>query len=246
MLILLDNFEHLLEAAPALGALLSSCPRLKLLVTSRSGWGSPASTSIRCRRSPTPTASELFTERARALDPDFLPTAAVAELCRRLDNLPLALELAAARTKLFTRRAAVERLPQRLDLLRGGRDADARQQTLRATIGGATTCSTPGERQLFARLAVFAGGCTLEAAEAVCDADPDRLASLLDKSLLRRRRGRRGERRFWMLETIREYALERLQESDEADELRRRHATFFFDLAVSAWRPSLQRSEHVA
>ncbi len=234
LLILVDNIEHLLDAAPALGTLLSSCPRLQLLVTSRERLAIAGEHEYPLSTLTDADGQQLFAERARALDPGFSPTPAVAELCRRLDNLPLALELAAARTKLFSAEQLVERLSQRLDLLRGGRDADARQLTLRATIEWSHELLDPGERQLFARLAVFAGGCTLEAAETVCDADPDRLGSLLDKSLLRRRDGEAGESRFWMLETIREYALERLDESGDADELRRRHATFFFELAAAA------------
>jgi predicted ATPase/DNA-binding SARP family transcriptional activator len=234
LLILLDNFEHVLDAAPALGTLLSSCPRLKLLVTSRERLGIAGEHEYALSTLTDADGQQLFTERARALDSHFVPTAAVAELCRRLDNLPLALELAAAGTKLFSAEQLVERLPQRLDLLRGGRDADARQRTLRATIDWSHDLLDAGERQLFARLSVFAGGCTLKAAEAVCGADPERLASLIDKSLLRRRQGEAGEGRFWMLETIREYALERLDESTDAEELRRRHAIFFFDLAATA------------
>jgi predicted ATPase/class 3 adenylate cyclase len=241
LLILVDNFEHLLEAAPALGTLLSSCPQLKLLVTSRERLAIAGEHEYPLSTLTDADGQQLFTERARSLDPDFRSTSAVAELCRRLDNLPLALELAAARTKLFTPEQLVERLPQRLDLLRGGRDADARQRTLRATIQWSHDLLDPGERQLFARLAAFAGGCTLEAAETVCDADPDRLGSLLDKSLLRRREDETGQGRFWMLETIREYALERLDELDEADELRRRHATFFFELAATAREARLSR-----
>ena len=234
MLILVDNLEHLLKAAPGLGTLLSSCPHLKLLGTSRERLAIAGEHEYPLSTLTDPDGQQLFTERARSLDPGFRPTPAVAELCRRLDNLPLALELAAARTKLFSPEQLVERLPQRLDLLSGGRDADARQQTLRATIQWSHNLLDPGERELFARLAVFAGGCTLEAAETVCDADPDRLGSLLDKSLVRRREDETSQGRLWMLETIREYALERLDESADADELRRRHATFFFELAATA------------
>ena len=234
MLILVDNLEHLLDAAPALGTLLANCPRLQLLVTSRERLAIAGEHEYPLATLTDADAQQLFAERARALDPGFVPTPAVPELCRRLDNLPLALELAAARTKLFSAEQLVERLSQRLDLLRGGRDADARQQTLRATIEWSHELLDPGERQLFARLAVFAGGCTLEAAATVCDADPDRLGSLIDKSLLRRRDAGAGEGRFWMLETIREYALERLEESGEAAEMRRRHAAFYFQLGEAA------------
>ena len=158
---------------------------------------------------------------------------AVGELCIRLDELPLALELAAARTALFSPKQLLERLSQRLDLLRGERDADPRQQTLRATIEWSYDLLTEEEQRLFARLSVFAGGCSYEAAEHVAGADPDTLQSLLDKSLLRKRESELGPR-YWMLETIREYAAERLEESGEADELRRRHAEHFLTLAEEA------------
>ena len=138
-------------------------------------------------------------------------------LCERLDRLPLALELAAARTKLLTPDALLERLGSRLDLLRGTRDADPRHATLRATIAWSYDLLSPDEQRLLARLSVFAAGCTLESAEAVCDADLETLGSLLDKSLLRRRTGALGEERFWLLETIREFAWERLEGSGELE-----------------------------
>ena len=147
-------------------------------------------------------------------------------LCRTLDDLPLALELAAARAKVLTPEQILERLSGRLDLLRGGRDADPRQQTLRATIEWSHELLDADEQRLFARLAVFAGGCTLEAAEDLADADVDSLQSLVEKSLLRWTDGR-----FWMLETIREYAGERLAASREVDELQRRHAEYFLEQA---------------
>ncbi len=154
---------------------------------------------------------ELFCERSR-LQPDDT----IAELCRRLDSLPLAVELAAARVRLLSPAQILERLSQRLDLLKGGRDAEARQQTLRATIEWSYDLLTPEEQELFSRLAVFSGGCTLEAAEEVTHADLDTLQLLLDKSLVRS-----SEERFWMLETIREYAAERLAESGEEDAVSR-------------------------
>src|SRR5205814_8301142 len=129
-----------------------------------------------------PEAVELFCERAR-LEPDET----IARLCRRLDELPLALELAAARTHVLTTAQILDRLGQRLDLLKGGRDADPRQQTLRATIEWSYELLSDGEKELFTQLSIFAGGCDLEAAEAVCAADPDLLSSLIDKSLVRRR-----------------------------------------------------------
>ena len=144
-------------------------------------------------------------------------------LCARLDNLPLALELAAARMVVFTPAQLLERLSHRLDLLKGRRGGDARQETLRATIAWSHDLLDQAEQQLFRRLSVFAGGCSYDSAEQVADAELDTLQSLLDKSLLRRRDSTVGPR-FWMLETIREYARERLEESGEADAVRRRHA----------------------
>ena len=155
------------------------------------------------------------------------------ELCARLDELPLAIELAAARTAVFSAEQLLERLSQRLDLLKGDRDADPRQQTLRATIEWSHSLLSEDEQRLFARLAVFVGGCTYEAAEEVAGADPDTLQLLLDKSLLRKRDAA-DEPRYWMLETIREYAVERLEESGDEDELRRRHAEWFVALAEEA------------
>jgi tetratricopeptide (TPR) repeat protein len=173
----------------------------------------------------------LFCERAQAVRPDVTRTDAVEQLCDRLDGLPLALELAAARTKLLAPEALLDRLADRLDALKGTRDAEERHMTLRATIAWSYDLLVEDERQLFARLGVFRGGCTLETAELVCDADLDPLASLLDKSLLRRRTGRLGEERYWMLETIREFALERLRDAGLEDELRRRHAERMLQIA---------------
>ena len=227
-LLLLDNFEQVVEAAPELGSLLDSCPNLRLLVTSRE--------LLRIRGEveyPVPPlqqakAVELFCSRSRLRRSDE-----IAELCRRLDNLPLAVELAASRTSVLSPAQILERLSRRLDLLKGGRDAESRQQTLRATIVWSHELLTEEERRLFARLAVFTGGCTLEAAESVCGADVDTLQSLVDKSLLRHT----GER-FWMLETIREFALERLEDSAEGEELRRKYVELFVELAEVA-KPEL-------
>ena len=189
LLLLLDNFEQVVEAAPVLGSLVESCPNLRLLVTSRE--------LLRIRGEvdyPVPPlagseAVELFCTRSR-----LEPSEEIAELCARLDDLPLAVELAAARASVLSPRQILERLSQRLDLLRGGRDADARQRTLRATIEWSYELLTEEEKRLFAALSVFAGGCTLEAAESVCDADLDALQSLVEKSLLRH-----TDERFWML-----------------------------------------------
>jgi tetratricopeptide (TPR) repeat protein len=171
-----------------------------------------------------PEAVDLFCARSR-VEPDK----AVHELCQALDNLPLALELAAARASVLSPRQILERLSGRLDLLKGGRDADPRQRTLRATIEWSHDLLAEEERQLFARLSVFRGGCTLETAQAVVGADLDTLQSLVDKSLLRL-----TEERFWMLETIREYALESLDATDEASECQWRYASHFLQIAQEA------------
>ena len=220
MLLLLDNFEQVVEAAPELSELVERCPRLRLLVTSRE--------LLRVRGEvdyPVPSlaeteAVELFCDRAQ-VEPDET----IIQLCHRLDELPLALELAAARTRVISPRQILERLSQRLDLLKGGRDADPRQQTLRATIDWSHDLLDDEERRLFARLAVFAGECTLAAAEEVCGARLDTLHSLVAKNLLRH-----ANERYWMLETIREYA------NDRFDELavRSRHAEYFLMLAEEA------------
>jgi len=222
--------------------LLRACPNLRLLVTSRELLRIDGEAQYPVPPLASREAVELFCARSR-LDPGD----AVAELCRRLDDLPLAVELAAARTGVLTPEQILERLSQRLDLLEGGRDADPRQATLRATIEWSHDLLGAGEQQLFARLAVFGGGCTLEAAEQVVDADLDTLQSLVDKSLVRHT----GER-FWMLETILEFAQEQLAVSADADEIRRRHAVHMLALGESAnlsaesegWeRPELVRPE---
>ncbi len=179
---------------------------------------------MRCRHSPSLRPSSSSAARA-----NLEPSEDVAELCRRLDDLPLGVELAAARASVLTPQQLLERLSQRLDLLKGGRDADARQRTLRATIEWSYELLDEPERRLFARLAVFAGGCTLAAAEDVCDADLDTLQSLVDKSLLRFTQGR-----YWMLETIREYATEQFVALADKDALHRAHANHYLSLSVSA------------
>jgi predicted ATPase len=174
---------------------------------------------------PLEDAVALFTQRARQLQPRFEPDDNVAELARRLDGLPLALELAAARVKALTPEQIVERLGQSLDVLTGGvRDAPERQQTLRATIEWSYQLLDEQEQDLFARLAVFVGGCTLAAAERVVNAELDVLQSLVDKNLLRY-----SEARFWMLETIRQLALEKLELREDAEQLRRRHAEYLLE-----------------
>jgi len=224
LLLLLDNLEQVIEAASELASLVEVCPNLRLLVTSRELLRVRGEVEYEVPALAEPEAVELFCGRAGA-EPDET----VAKLCHRLDNLPLALELAAARASVLSPKQILERLSGRLDLLKGGRDADPRQLTLRATIEWSHELLSSEERRLFARLAVFASGCTLEAAEQIADADLDTLQSLIDKSLFRH-----TEERFWMLETIREYAAERLQESGEADDLRRRHAEHFLALAEDA------------
>ena len=230
LLLLLDNFEHVIAAAPELTSLLSACPNLDVVVTSRErlqlGGEHVYPVPVLARSD----ARELFLTRARALRPDFQSNGSVDELCARLDDLPLALELAAARTTVLSPEQLLGRLGARLDLLKGGRDADVRQQTLRATIEWSHDLLDAAEQRLFARLSLFRGGCTLDAPEAICGAELDELQSLVDKSLVRIRDGDR----FWMLETIHEFAAERLRESGEEDELRRRHAEFFLALAESA------------
>ena len=212
--VVLDNLEQLLpDAARPLADLTAAAPALRLVVTSRE----PLRIAGELQHDLPPMmeddAVSLFLERAHAVRPDIEDAPAVHELVRRLDRLPLALELAAARTKLLSPGQLLERIGQRLDLLKGGRDADERHATLRATIEWSHDLLDRAEQQLFARLAVFSGGCALEAAEQVCDAELDSLASLLDKSLLRRRTDPVGTDRYWMLETIREFAAERLTET---------------------------------
>jgi predicted ATPase len=230
MLLLFDNFEHVVDAAADLSELLAACPNLHLLVTSRELLRVPGEQAYPVPPLEPEDGTELFLARARAALPSFEPSRAVPELCDRLENLPLALELAAARVRVLSPDQLLERLSRRLDMLKAGRGVDPRQQTLRATIEWSHDLLDEDEQRLFARLSVFRGGCTLETAEAVCEAELDTLESLVDKSLVRVREGER----FWMLETIREYAAERLEESGEAEELRRRHAEHFLALAEEA------------
>jgi len=230
LLLLFDNFEHVVEAAADVAGLLDTCPGLELLVTSRE----PLHVTSEQEYPVPPFVHEegvgFFLARARAVEPDFQADEAVSAICRRLDDLPLALELAAARVKALSSRQILARLDERLPLLTGGaRDAPERQRTLRATLEWSYELLTPEEQRLFGRLAVFRGGCTLNAAEEVAEADLDTLQSLVDKSLLRHN----GER-FWMLETTREYAAERLDESGEGEELEREHAQCFLALAEGA------------
>jgi predicted ATPase len=225
MLVLLDNFEQVVEAASDVASLLTSCPRLQVLVTSRERLHVSGEQEYPVPPLVHEEAVGFFFTRARTSAPDFELDGAVSEICRRLDELPLALELAAARVKALTTQQILERLEERLPLLTGGaRDLPERQRTLRATIEWSYELLDKHERHLFERLAVFRGGCTLEAAEHVADADVDALHSLVDKSLVRHTADR-----YWMLETIREFAGEHV-----AEDVRRRHATYFLELAEAA------------
>ena len=221
LLLLLDNLEHLLACAGELSELLSTCPELTLLVTSRELLRINGELPYALPPLADEESVSLFCERALAE-----PSEPIRVLCERLDGLPLAIELAAARMTLLSPEQLLERLSQRLDLLKGRRDADPRQQTLRATIEWSYDLLSPEEQVLFARLSVFAGGCTLEAAEEVSEAELDTLESLVDKNLLRLNEGR-----FWMLETIRAYAGEALEGAGEEDDLVRRHAGWILRLA---------------
>jgi predicted ATPase len=230
MLLLFDNFEQVVEAAGDVAGLLISCPNLDLLVTSRE----PLHVTGEQEYAVPPLVHQegvgFFLARARSVKADFAVDDAVSEICRRLDDLPLALELAAARVKALSSAQILERLEQRLPLLTGGaRDLPERQRTLRGAIEWSYELLTEDEQRLFARLSVFRGGCTLEAAEEVCEADLDTLQSLVDKSLLRH-----ADERYWLLETIREYASEKLEESGEAKELHDRYAGHFLALAEEA------------
>jgi predicted ATPase len=225
LLLVIDNFEQVLSAAPELGRLLADAPRVTLLVTSRAALRLAGEHELAVPPLAAEPSADLFVRRARALDPRLelseTDMTAVERICERLDGLPLAIELAAARTKVLSPPAILERLGHRLDLLSAGpRDAPARQQTLRAAIGWSHELLDPEAQALFARLGVFVGGWSLDAAEAVCGPQAlDGLAALVDHSLVTRRR-----RRFGMLETVREYALERLEERGETARYRRRHA----------------------
>jgi predicted ATPase/DNA-binding SARP family transcriptional activator len=230
-LVVLDNFEHLLETAPLLSELLADCPRLKLLVTSRASLHLSGEHEYPLEPLPLEEAVALFRERARAVRPGFdAGEDFLVAICSRLDCLPLAVELAAARIRLLSPQELLTRLGRSLELLTvGPRDRDSRQQTLRGAIEWSYELLTQEEQRLFSRIAVFAGGFSLEAAERVCTASLDLLESLVDKSLLRRRETA-GEGRFSLLETIREYALERLEAAGDAPDARRAHGDYFLAL----------------
>src|SRR5215203_5762653 len=270
-LLLLDNFEQVLGAAPLVTELLSAAPNLKVLTTSRIVlrlYGEyefavpPLEVPDPKRPQPLEQVTQydavrLFIERARAAKADFTVTShnapEVAEICARLDGLPLAIELAAARTKLLPPRAMLDRLGDRLKLLTGGaRNLPQRQRTLRGAIEWSYELLDAGEKILFGRLGVFSGGATLEGIEAVCDAPGDLpvdvldgASLLLDKSLLRQVEGAADEPRFVMLETIHEFASERLEDSSDAEAARHAHAEYFLALAEEA-EPMLWGAEDAA
>jgi predicted ATPase/serine/threonine protein kinase len=257
MLFVLDNFEHLMDAAPTVAELLVMGPNLKILVTSRAAlhvYGEhefpvPALAVPDSKSIPSLEvlaqfpAVALFVQRAAAAKPDFKlnreNAPAVIEICARLDGLPLAIELAAARVKVLSPSALLARLASRLQLLTGGsRDLPQRQQTLRAAIDWSYDLLSAAEQKLFRRLAVFVGGCTLEGAEAACDTNSDLdldlldgMASMVDKSLAQQAEQATGESRFVLLETIREYALEKLEASGEKAVTKRAHAAYCLVLA---------------
>ena len=270
-LIVLDNFEQVVAAAPFVSGLLAASSSLRLLVTSQTPLriagehefpvpplslpAAEAGDLETLRRTP---AVALFAERVLAVRPDFelteLNAAAVTEICRRLDGIPLAIELAAARMKLLTLQTLGERLGHRFELLTGGRaDQPVRQQTLRAAIDWSVGLLDETERDVLARLGVFVGGSSLEAAEVVAG-EPfslglgemvDALTALVDKSLLRQIEAADGEPRFVMLETIREYALEQLEERGDARRVRELHAAHFLRLVETA-EPELTRPNQAA
>lgn len=269
MLLLLDNFEQVISAAPLVSELLSVCSKLKILVTSREGlritgerlYPVPPLALPNLTKLPSPqalsqyAAVQLFLQRARMVKPDFTITnetaPTIVEICSRLDGLPLAIELAAARIKLLSPSAMLTRLEHRLQFLTGGaRDLPARQQTLRNAIAWSYDLLDENEQKLFQRLSVFIGGCTVDAVEAVVRESTadiallDQLESLLDKSLVRETEGRHREPRFVMLGMLREFGLERLEASGQGETIRRCHAEFYLSLAEAA-EASLERAEQI-
>jgi predicted ATPase/DNA-binding CsgD family transcriptional regulator len=266
LLLLLDNFEHVAEAASVVAELLEACPDLKILATSRAllhlsrehefpvpPLDLPAREHFSSLESLAQyDAVKLFIRRAQAVKPGFRLTeanaAAVAEVCARLDGLPLAIELAAARIRLLPPQAMLGRLEHRLQVLTGGpQDAPERQKTLEKTLEWSHELLDADEQRLFRRLAVFVGGCTVEAAGSVGDGEPEvevleKLETLIDKNLLRQVEGVDGEPRLMMLETIRKYALEQLAASGEEETIRRVHADYYLMLAEAA-EPKLTGAE---
>ena len=270
LLLVMDNFEQLVSAAPVLADILADAPRLKILASSR------VALNLHTEREfPVPPlelprvdhrsgleslieneAIYLFVERARAVQPNFALTkdnvSVVAEICRKLDGLPLALELAAARVKLLQPQAILSRLDDQLKLLTGGsRDLPARHQTLRNTLDWSYDLLDPDEQILFAHLGVFVGGFTFEAVEAVCNPDGkldilESLASLVNNSLLRQDETDNSDSRFGMLETIRSYAIERLTAHGEMEKLREEHARYFGSVVIHQIGFNLYNAEATA
>ncbi|MDP9471741.1 MAG: hypothetical protein M3Q71_13940, partial [Chloroflexota bacterium] len=266
VLLVLDNFEHMVAAAPSVSDLLAACPKVKVLVTSRVTLRVSGEHEFPVPPLPVPdpnrlppvaelaryAAVALFAQRARAVRPDFtlgeVSAATVAEVCARLDGLPLAIELAAARSKVLSPQAVLARLEHRLALLTGGNcDHPERLRAMRDAIAWSYDLLAPHEQALFRRLAVFAGGWTVEAAETVAGERDgpgpttlDGLSSPADSSLLVQQQQADGEPRFSMLETVREYGLERLAAAGEEEEMRLRHAAWYLGMAEELW-PALQR-----
>jgi predicted ATPase/class 3 adenylate cyclase len=239
-LFVLDNAEHLLAAAPEISSLLAAAPAPKLLVTSRAPLRIEGEREYALNPLEAGDALALFVDRARAVRADFVPDRAAEEICARLDRLPLALELAAARLRSLDAPTLLERLEHRLPMLTGGRrDAPERQRTLRATIDWSYDLLAPEDQCAFRRLAVFAGSFSLAAAETIADVGLEQLDDLVELSLLKPIRGGR----FLILETVREYALDRLDEDGGGEELLRGHASFFAGLAEQA---SAQRYDPAA
>ena len=267
LLLVLDNLEHVIEVAPAFAELLAAAPRLTVLSTSREALRLRGEHLFDVPILTLPTGDEtaveagdavqLFLARARAADQQFKATGesvrVIAQIVCQLEGLPLAIELAAARVRALPLQALLQRLDSRLHLLTSGsRDADERQRTLRATIQWSYDLLPRPEQVLLERLSIFVGGCRLDAAEAVCDLDSslgigsfEGIASLIDKSLLRRRSDPDGEPRYWMLETIREYAAERLAERgpETVTTFRGRHTAWYLAVAETAASASLSAAE---
>ncbi len=240
LLLVLDNLEQVIDAAPLVGELLASAPGCAAVATSRERLAISGEQEYAVPPLSPAGAVELFTARARQIKPGFEPGAEVDAICARLDRLPLALELAATRVKVLSESQLLTRLEQRLPLLAGGgRDLPARQATMRATIAWSYDLLSESEQRLFARLGIFAGSFELEAAEQICEATLDDLQSLVDKSLLRE--GDSG--RFFLLETTREYALEQLDASEDQDDVRARHARWYFALGFAAGRQGVGRAD---
>jgi predicted ATPase/class 3 adenylate cyclase len=239
-LIVVDNCEHLVAGvAELVGQLVGGCPKVVVVASSRERLGLQAERIYEVPPMAISDGHALFVDRASAVRPGFQPDEHVNAICDAVDQLPLAIELAAARVRALSTAAIHERLGERLGLLASrNRDVEERQRTLEATIAWSYDLLDDDERRVLRSLSVFAGGCALAAAEAVAGADVDSLESLLDKSLIRHRVGETGEDRYWMLETIREYAQRELDHEGEADAAGTRHAAFFADLAGRVDAPS--------